>query len=118
MLKALGHDLECRKDMFQLQVLEKIDRHYFIYLMQLFTPEQYPEFVKSLKIHTSLPEFLCDHYIMGDDIDYDKYLQRIEVIDNISANEEINCTMDSVSWKDIAEGWKLAAHAYTLGCLT
>jgi len=40
-----------------------------------------------MKIHTSLLEFLCDHYIIGDDIDYDKYLQRIEIIDNLSANE-------------------------------
>jgi len=40
------------------------------------------------------------------------------VIDNISANEEINCTMDSILWRDLVEGWKLAAHAYREGCLT
>lgn len=52
---------------------------------------------------------------MGDDIDYDKYLQRIEVIDNISAQEEVNRTMDSISWVDLTEGWKLAALAYKYG---
>lgn len=54
---------------------------------------------------------------MGDDIDYDKYLQRIEVIDNISAGEEVNCTLDSTSWTDLVEGWKLAEVAFNDGCL-
>lgn len=70
-----------------------------------------------MKIHTSLLQFLCDHYIMGDDVDYDKYLQRIEVIDNISSNEEVNRTLDSISWTDLADSWRLAAVAYRQGLM-
>lgn len=54
---------------------------------------------------------------MGDDVEYDKYLQRIEVIDNISSNEEVNKTLDSISWTDLTEGWKLAALAYRQGLM-
>lgn len=39
------------------------------------------------------------------------------MIDNISANEEVNRTMDSISWADLAEGWRLAALAYKSGLM-
>lgn len=78
----------------------------------------YDKFVEQMKMHTSLLQFLCDQYIIGDDIEYDKYLQRIEIIDNISANEEVNRTMDAISWTDMSETWRLAAHAHRNNSLT
>ena len=75
----------------------------------------YQKFVQQMKTHTPLLEYLCDQYIIGDDIDYDKYLQRIEIIDNLSANEEVNRTMDAISWTDLTEAWRLAAHTHQNG---
>ena len=49
---------------------------------------------------------------MKDSIAYDQYLQRIQVIDNVAANQEINRTLDVASWVDLQHVFRITIKSY------